>query len=329
MPFGVDSSWAENNRVKTLTLLQFDHVSKHYGDNRALNAVSFTVDSGEIVALLGANGSGKTTCIKSICSLIETDQGDIKVAGCNIRQSNHYLTGVGAVLEGARNVHWRLTTLQNAEYFSTLKGGDWKTCRTIARHFIDLLGLEHQLKMEVGKMSTGNRQKVAILCALLHEPQLALLDEPTIGLDVDTVGQLKKFIVEQSKSQGFLITSHDLNFIDEICDRVIVLSEGEKVFDGSLAKLKQLVHQFELNLEVAGVLNSSLRAKLGQVIDEDNVAIRWKENSLHIRFNNAATGMQVVAKASEAGIDATHLEIKSTSMEQAYKELVKGDENVQ
>ena len=310
-----------------MTLLQVDRISKLYGDNVAISAVSFSIDSNEIVALLGANGSGKTTCIKSICSLIDIDQGDIKVNDRNIKQSSRYLSGVGAVLEGARNVHWRLTTLQNAEYFSTLKGGNWNTCRKTADKFVDLLGLGHQLQMEVGKMSTGNRQKVAILCALLHEPQLILLDEPTIGLDVDTVSQLKKFFIEQSKSQdrGFLITSHDLNFIDEICDRVIVLNEGEKVFDDSLAKLKQLVHQFELNLRVTGVLTGSQQVELGQVISEENIAISWGENGLNIRFNNALTGMQIIAKASELGVEATNLEIKSISMEQAYRELVKGN----
>lgn len=314
-----------------MTLLQVDQISKRYGEKTAVNAVSFSIDSSEIVALLGANGSGKTTCIKAICSLLDTDEGRIEVNGDNIKQSKHYLSGVGAVLEGARNVHWRLTALQNAKYFSTLKGGNWKTCSVIADHFIDLLGLADQLQMEVGKLSTGNRQKVAILCALLHEPQLVLLDEPTIGLDGETVRQLKKFIVGQSRAQGrgFLITSHDLNFIDEICDRVIVLSEGRKVFDGALAKLKHLVHQFELCMDVADTFSRHQRTEFEQVISEENVAVSWSENTMNIRFNNTETGMQVVGKANGIGLNVTHLEIKKISMEQAYKELVKGGDDVQ
>lgn len=312
-----------------MNLLQVDKISKTYGEKTALDAVSFSVDQGEIVALLGSNGSGKTTSIKSICSLLEIDSGEIRVNGENINQSQKYLIDVGAVLEGARNIHWRLTALQNAEYFSTLKGGNWKKARKVADQFIGLLGLENQLSLEVGKMSTGNRQKVAILCALLHEPHIILLDEPTIGLDVGTVNQLKEFIREQSqlRNQGFLITSHDLQFVDEICDRVVVLSEGKKVFDGELSKLKQLVHQFELTLEAAHELTDEQQAALEGVISEDNIGIEKTNANLKLRFNNAQTSVDVIAQAKAMNVEVEQLEVKRISMEQAYQELVSARDN--
>jgi ABC-2 type transport system ATP-binding protein len=312
-----------------MTLLDVKRLSKAYADKLALDNLSFSIEPGEVVALLGANGSGKTTTIKSICSLIECEQGDIYFNQQKVNGTTHYLQHIGAVLEGARNVHWRLTALQNAEYFSTLRGGSWKQCRNVAESLIDLLGLGRYQALEVGKMSTGNRQKVAILCALVHQPQLLLLDEPTIGLDVGTVIQIKNFILEQVKShaQSFLITSHDLPFIDEICERVLVLHEGKLVFDGSLDKLKKELHQYELVLDFQNTLDAGYIDRLKTSLHEENIRFDSNDQRLIVRFNDVNTGLRLTSQIERDEINVMDLEIKRISMEKAYLEVVKGGVN--
>lgn len=312
-----------------MPILEVNGLSKAYAGKPALDNLSFSIEPGEVVALLGANGSGKTTTIKSICSLIECEQGDVYFNHKNIIGTTHYLQHIGAVLEGARNVHWRLTALQNAAYFSTLRGGRWKQCRSVAERLIRLLGLESYQALEVGKMSTGNRQKVAILCALVHQPQLLLLDEPTIGLDVDTVTQIKSFILTQAKShdQSFLITSHDLPFIDEICERVLVLHEGKLVFDGSLNKLKKKLHQYELVLDCENTLDASYIDSLKTSMNEENIRFDCNDQRLIIRFNDVNTGLRITSLIERDEIKVMDLEIKRISMEKAYLEIVKGEVN--
>ena len=103
-------------------MLKVQKLTKSFGESKALDAVTFSIDPGEVVGLLGANGAGKTTIIRSICSLLDCDSGEICFENKNIRNSLNYLKNVGAVLEGSRNVHWRLSALQNARYFSTIHG---------------------------------------------------------------------------------------------------------------------------------------------------------------------------------------------------------------
>jgi len=312
-----------------MPLLEVKGLSKAYVGKSALDNLSFSIEPGEVVALLGANGSGKTTTIKSICSLIECEQGDIYFNQQKIIGTTHYLQHIGAVLEGARNVHWRLTALQNAAYFSTLRGGSWKQCQSVAQRLIELLGLGPYQALEVGKMSTGNRQKVAILCSLVHQPQLLLLDEPTIGLDVDTVTQIKKFILAQAKShdQSFLITSHDLPFIDEICERVLVLHEGKLVFDGSLDKLKKELHQYELVLDYENTLDASYIDSIKTNMSEENVRFNNNDQRFIVRFNDVNTGLRITSQIERDEIKVKDLEIKRISMEKAYLEVVKGGVN--
>ena len=182
-------------------MLSIEQLSKSYGDVRALSDISFSLGKGEVVALLGANGSGKTTTINSICGLIDFEQGDISVLGKSVKESPKYLRDIGAVLGGCRNINWRLTASQNAEYFARLRGASSKVFKPNIEMLESRLGLEKYRGQAVRKLSTGNKQKAALMSALCYQPSLLLLDEPTLGLDVTTVHELQK-IIEQLAAEN-------------------------------------------------------------------------------------------------------------------------------
>ena len=247
-----------------MSLVSVDGLSKRYGEKSALDNVSFDIQRGEIVALLGPNGSGKTTMVKCMASLVTPDEGEIAFNGKSTKSDRTYLLDLGAVLEGSRNIHWRLTVVQNAKYFACMRGASSASVNSRMEHLIELLGLGAYRKLESGKLSTGNRQKVAVLCALVHRPSMVLMDEPTLGLDLATVAAIRDFITEevQRENRTFMITSHDLQFVEDICERVLVIHEGRLLFDGTLASLKRKLHQYEAVWEFNIKVNESLMARL-------------------------------------------------------------------
>jgi len=158
--------------------LRVDHARKAYRRKRetvtALDSVSFSIVRGERVALLGPNGSGKTTLIKSLCSLIRLDEGTVTVEGHDIAGSRAHLERIGVVLEGARNVYWRMTPYENARYFAGLRGRGDRDARI--RELLEVMEIPGARTREVGELSLGNKQRVAIVCAMVHDPGLLLLD---------------------------------------------------------------------------------------------------------------------------------------------------------
>jgi ABC-2 type transport system ATP-binding protein len=301
-------------------MLAVKELCKSYAGESALSNVSFSLNRGEVVALLGANGSGKSTTVQSICRLIEWDQGEITIDNTDTRSSSSFLKQIGAVLGGCRNTNWRLTAKQNADYFARLRGFSGAPIRQNIDKLHTALGLDEHTKKEVMKLSTGNKQKAALLSALSYSPDFVLLDEPTLGLDFNTVNDLQLIIKEQLQTaeQGFLVTSHDLGFIDKICDRVVVLDHGQLLFEGCLDALKASLFKYELSIE----LNQPIDASILNGLWAGRFDLQADQQTIKVNYESPDQSLKMLHYLHENNIQPLQLQIDSLSMEKAYQTLV-------
>ena len=211
----------------------------------AVRGVSLNIAPGEVLAFLGPNGAGKTTTIKMMAGLIKPDAGMVRIAGSDPHRNPEALQKMGAVLEGNRNVYWRLTPEENLEYFGVLKGLTAKQARQRGAILLERFGLETKRKAQVQNLSRGMQQKLAIAVALVHQPQLLLLDEPTLGLDVEATENVKVLVREiASVGCAILLTTHQLNIAELLSDRVAIIQKGEIVAESTT---RDLIRQFSGN----------------------------------------------------------------------------------
>ncbi len=213
-----------------MSSLIIDNLSKVYSDRgksvQALRNVSVKMEDNHIYGLLGKNGSGKTTLIKACTNLI-TYEGSIRL------EDEHGLRPLGckdysAVLEGNRNVYWRLTPLENIRFFTGIRGIRFGTIKADCEKMLSDLALYEKKDTIVANLSRGMQQKVAIACALLSNPRLLFLDEPTLGLDVESRKQLETFLAnsEYLRNRIVLVSSHDMGFIRNITEKHLYLKAG-------------------------------------------------------------------------------------------------------
>ncbi|MEW6491956.1 MAG: ABC transporter ATP-binding protein [Cyanobacteriota bacterium] len=232
----------------------------------AVRSVSLNLAEGEVLAFLGPNGAGKTTTIKMIAGLIRPDVGRVRIAGLDPHRNPQALRMLGAVLEGNRNLYWRLTPEENIEYFGVLKGLSRRETRRRGKVLLDRFDLLSKRQATVQTLSRGMQQKLAIAVALVHQPKLLLLDEPTLGLDVEAT-QTVKALVKAIASEGcaILLTTHQLDIAEELSDRVAIIQKGEII---ASSPTRDLIRQFSgttYMIEVEGELDSTRVRALQEV----------------------------------------------------------------
>ncbi|MEQ1565951.1 MAG: ABC transporter ATP-binding protein [Myxococcota bacterium] len=261
-----------------------------------LHELSLRVAPGERVAVLGPNGSGKTTLVKCVAGLLAPSAGRIRVGGRDTADGPRYLESIGAVFEGGHNVYRRLTPFENARYFADLRGA-YREGRV--RGLLDQFAIPAPYTQSVGELSTGGRQRVALVCALAHDPTLVLLDEPTLGLDAAAVASVKAAMRELSadRSTSFLVTSHDLSFVEDVCDRFVVLRHGRVIFDGDLGRLRASLSGYRIRLSLAG-------------------------GSLDVAVETAADAMALLAGVDRA--DVRDIDVRARPLEDLYLNLLDG-----
>ena len=225
------------------TIVEVQQLYKRY-PNASADAVadiSFTVKQGEILALLGPNGAGKTTTLKMLLGLLQPDQGKRAICGYDMGKAASRKLGikqVGAVLEGSRNAYWRISGLENLRYFAGVKGIPRRQARQKADALIELLGLTDVAKREVRHYSRGMQQKLAVAIALLADPSVLLLDEPTLGLDVLAAKLLEEQIEQvAAQGKGVILTTHSMALAERVATHIFVMFNNHQVAYAAKATL--------------------------------------------------------------------------------------------
>lgn len=211
-------------------MLEITHLKKSFGTQEVLKDVTCTLQKGKIYVLLGENGAGKTTLINCILKMLKTDAGEIKFKGKTISQihAKEYYQLIGALLESSSNVYQNLSTYENLHYFAGLHKVNLKK-DTRWESYVEELELKNHMHKKAGNFSRGMQQKLALLISLLGNPELLLLDEPTLGLDFSSknriIDTLRRLAVEEGKC--ILLSSHQIDVIEKLGGEVLLLNKGE------------------------------------------------------------------------------------------------------
>lgn len=245
-PSGETSDETSDGRKQT-PAVAIDGITKQFGSGEksvtAVDDVSFDIKQGSVVGLLGHNGAGKTTLIKCVLGTVLPDEGTIRVQGIDVRADPRAaFAHVDAMLEGARNDYWRLTVRENLRYFATISGVNPDAVEGRHQRLLEQLELADEADTAVRDLSRGMKQKVSLASALAGGADVVFLDEPTLGLDVEASRVLQTELrrLAEERNITIVLSSHDMDVVETVCDRVLIMSEGQVVADGTVNQLLEM-----------------------------------------------------------------------------------------
>lgn len=248
--------------------LEKTYQAKNKPPIRAVNNISFQVKKGTIVGILGPNGAGKTTTIKMLCGLILPDAGAITINGHDLAvERSSALRSVSAVLDGNRNIYWRLTVRENLAFFAALKQRKTAQISEDIEYYLEFFNLKEKRNEEARKLSRGMQQKLAIAVAMIAESDILLLDEPTLGLDVTSTHEIRELLrtLVDEKHKTVLLSTHDMHLVENVCDEVIIINQGRVVVQDSVSNLKGIFQTKPYRILIEGTLSDSQILELSHI----------------------------------------------------------------
>jgi ABC-2 type transport system ATP-binding protein len=216
--------------------------SREFDDKVAVRDVSFELEAGELVGYIGPNGAGKSTTIKMLTGILVPTSGECVVNGV-VPWRNRTENGrqIGVVFGQRTQLYWDLPLRESFELLRAIYGIPAATYEHNMREFSRVLGLDEFIRTPVRQLSLGQRMRGDFAAAMLHNPPVVFLDEPTIGLDVVAKEAIREFIARTNRERGttFILTTHDLNDVEKLCERIIIIDHGQKLYDGSIEAIKR------------------------------------------------------------------------------------------
>ena len=233
-------------------MIKVESLSKSYGERLAVDDISFEIEQGEIVGFLGPNGAGKTTTMRAITGYLIPTEGEVWVAECNMRNDPLKARQHIGYLPETIPLYTDMTTRAYLGFAGKLRGLDSKAAQRRIDEVVEVCQLEEYLDVHTGKLSKGFRQRVGLAQAIIHDPEVLILDEPTVGIDPLQVVQTKEMIKELGRKRTILLSTHILPEVSLICDRVIIINQGKIVAEDNIDNLSKVLnakHQLRLRID--------------------------------------------------------------------------------
>ena len=290
---------------------------REYVKKEAVKDISFTIGKGELVGYIGANGAGKSTTIKMLSGILIPTSGSVIVNGMvPYKNRKEYSMKIGIVFGQRSQLNWDLPMEDTFQLYKRIyKISDEMFKRNVA-FYTELLDMSDFIKTPIRQLSLGQKMKANLAIAMLHEPEILYLDEPTIGLDVISKDRMRKFIKEinKEKSTTVILTTHDMNDIEEICNRIILIDKGKLLFDGEKEKFKQFKPvNTEVTFEFATDVNLEKSERYNIIRDHPLLKT--------ISFNKQQTRLVDVITEITQKYDVKDMSIKDNTIEEIVKAI--------
>ena len=301
--------------------------STEYTIKKAVDDISFEINDGEIVEYIGANGAGKSTTIKMMTGILTPSSGRIIVDGVipyENREKN--AKNIGVVFGQKTQLWWDLPVSETFPLLKDIYGVSDEDYEERMNYFKEILGLDEFFLSPVRTLSLGQRMRADLAAALIHNPKIIYLDEPTIGLDVVVKESVRKAIKDINEKYGttIILTTHDLNDIEELCNRIIIIDSGKKIYDGELEGVKEQFG-YLTTIEIQLKDKSNIEKINFARFKDDDFKLNMKESKINITFNkNNISSADIIGKVMKKS-KVIDFNIKETSIEDIVKKMYKNE----
>lgn len=289
------------------------NISKYYGKQKALNNISFDIKKGEIVGFLGPNGAGKSTLMKILTTYIASSEGEALVNDFDVtKKQKNVQQSVGYLPE-----HNPLYLDMYIKEYLDFNANIYNVNKERINEVIELTGLKHEAHKKISQLSKGYRQRVGLANALLHNPDVLILDEPTTGLDPNQLVEIRELIKSVGKEKTIFLSTHIMQEVEAICDRVVIINKGELVIDTPLSELKNNQEQL-IEVEFDYRIEDVLLKRIPNVTTAKNTyGMTWE-----ISFNTKDDMRSLIFDfAAENELKILKLDTKNTTLEKMFREL--------
>jgi ABC-2 type transport system ATP-binding protein len=289
--------------------VEVSHVVKSFADKAAVDDLSFSVAQGEIFGLIGPNGAGKTTTIRMMMDIMKPDSGEISVFGEKLSEASKNRLGY---LPEERGLYKKLTVIESIIYLASLKGMDSHAAEKKADTLLNQTGMLPNKHKKIDELSKGMGQIIQFIITIIHEPELVILDEAFSGLDPVNTEMLKDIIIElRDRGKAVIMSTHQMNQVEELCDRILMVNNGRAVLYGNLKEIKAKYRT-----------NSVLVDVEGQLEDVAGIASkRAHKDYIELILDGKTTPQQVLERLVERGLTILRFEIATPSLNDIFLEV--------
>ncbi len=305
-------------------MIETFQLTKSFGEFLAVQDVNINVEPGEVLAMLGPNGAGKTTTVRMMTSILPPTSGYAKIAGYDVTENPELVRANVGVLTEQHGLYQRMKSIEYLSFFAEIYHIPKDQRKKRALELMERFGLANALDKRLGEYSKGMKQKLALVRAMLHNPPVLLLDEPTSAMDPQSAKQVRDAILElQRDERTFLITTHNLTEAQLLANRIAIIRHGRIIAKGTIDELaQQFVGEPIMELRVNGEING-LPEDLGNMVTIENHGINWLQYRTADPYR---INPRILSKCLEIGVEVVTLSQVTKTLEDIYLQVVEEDE---